>query len=191
MSPNVPTRLCWASTKKLPMEFSCLKVLGRVTEWVSGRSQLVTIREKCVPYVWWDWLRAKKCLFGDSWSIPTFSSDCCCFESLARTADTQWRHKSKKFEILGRCGWQNMLRLYLQIWDWDLIFGHAVKAISSPGVRSPWSLAIRTLLCRAQLGYSLYACAAALASENYTMMNGRQITGDSYAAWPDRWRHWD
>ena len=135
MSPNVPTRLCWASMKKLPMEFSCLKVLGRVTEWVSGRSQLVTIREKCVPYVWWDWLRAKKRLFGDSWSIPTFSSDCCCccFESLA----------------------------------------------------------IRTLLCSAELSLaSLYACAA-LASENYTMMNGRQITGDSYAAWPDRWRHWD
>ena len=54
------------------------------------------------------------------------------------------------------------------------------------------SLAIRTLLCSAELSLaSLYACAAALASENYTMMNGRQITGDSYAAWPDRWRHWD
>ena len=33
------------------------------------------------------------------------------------------------------------------------------------------------------------AAADALASENYTMMNGRQIMGDSYAAWPDRWRH--
>ena len=31
-----------------------------------------------------------------------------------------------------------MLRPYLKIWDWDLIFGHAVKAISSQGVRSPW-----------------------------------------------------
>ena len=31
-----------------------------------------------------------------------------------------------------------MLRLYLKIWDWDLIFGRAVKAIFSPGVRSPW-----------------------------------------------------
>ena len=30
-----------------------------------------------------------------------------------------------------------MLRLYLKIWDWDLIFGRAVKAISSLGVRSP------------------------------------------------------
>ena len=27
---------------------------------------------------------------------------------------------------------------YLQIWDWELIFDHAVKVISSPGVRSPW-----------------------------------------------------
>ena len=25
-----------------------------------------------------------------------------------------------------------------EIWDWGLIFGRAVKAISSPGVRSPW-----------------------------------------------------
>jgi hypothetical protein len=30
-----------------------------------------------------------------------------------------------------------MLRQYLKIWEWKLIFGHAVKAISSPGVRSP------------------------------------------------------
>ena len=29
-----------------------------------------------------------------------------------------------------------MLQPYLKIWDWDLIFGRAVKAISSPGVRS-------------------------------------------------------
>ena len=32
-----------------------------------------------------------------------------------------------------------MLRPYLKIWDWDLIFGRAVKAISSPDVRSPCS----------------------------------------------------
>ena len=30
-----------------------------------------------------------------------------------------------------------MHRSYLKTWDWDLIFGPAVKAISSPGVRSP------------------------------------------------------
>ena len=32
---------------------------------------------------------------------------------------------------------QNMLWPYLKIWEWELIFGRAVKAISSPGVRSP------------------------------------------------------
>ena len=32
---------------------------------------------------------------------------------------------------------QNMLWSYLKIWEWELIFGHAVKAISSPGVHSP------------------------------------------------------
>ena len=48
--------------------------------------------------------------------------------------DTQWRHNSKISEKLGR---QNMLRPYLKIWDWDWIFGRAVKAIFSLGVRSP------------------------------------------------------
>ena len=32
---------------------------------------------------------------------------------------------------------KNMLRPYLKIWDWDLIFGRAVKVISSLDVRSP------------------------------------------------------
>ena len=54
-----------------------------------------------------------------------------------RTTDAQWRHKSKISEKLGRCGRQNMLRPYLKIWDLELISGHAVIAISSPGVRSP------------------------------------------------------
>ena len=58
--------------------------------------------------------------------------------SHARTTDTQWSHKSKISEKLGRCGRQNMIWPYLKIWDWDLIFGCAVKAISSLGVRSPW-----------------------------------------------------
>ena len=31
-----------------------------------------------------------------------------------------------------------MLRPYLKIWDWDWIFGRAVKAFSSLGVHSPW-----------------------------------------------------
>ena len=51
----------------------------------------------------------------------------------------QCRHKSKKPEIVGRCGRQNMLRPYLKIWEWEWIFGRAVKAISSLGVRRPWS----------------------------------------------------
>ena len=58
-------------------------------------------------------------------------------EHYARTTDTQWSHKSNISEKLGRCGRQNMLRPYLKIWDWDWIFGRAVKAISSLGVRSP------------------------------------------------------
>ena len=54
-----------------------------------------------------------------------------------RTTDTQWRHKSKISEKLGRCGRQNMLWPYLKIWEWEWFFGRAVKAISSLGVRSP------------------------------------------------------
>ena len=42
-----------------------------------------------------------------------------------------------KSENLGRCGRQNMLWPYLKIWEWELIFSHAVKAISLPGIRSP------------------------------------------------------
>ena len=35
--------------------------------------------------------------------------------------------------------WQkNMLRPYLKIWEWELIFGCALKAISSLGVCRPW-----------------------------------------------------
>ena len=44
----------------------------------------------------------------------------------------------RNLEKLGRCGRQNMLGPYLTIWDWDLIFGRALKPISSLGVRSPW-----------------------------------------------------
>jgi hypothetical protein len=55
----------------------------------------------------------------------------------SRTMNTQWRHKSKKSENLGHCCRQNMLWPYLKICNWELIFGRAVKVISSPGIRSP------------------------------------------------------
>ena len=57
--------------------------------------------------------------------------------SRSRTTDTQWRHKSKMSEKLGRCGRKDMLPPNLKIWDWVWIFGRAVKAISSLGVRNP------------------------------------------------------
>ena len=47
-----------------------------------------------------------------------------------------------------------MLRPYLKIWDWDWIFGRAVKAISSLGVRSPCYICTRAaLLYRVQKKY--------------------------------------
>ena len=45
---------------------------------------------------------------------------------------------SKISEKLGRCGRQNMPRPWLKIWEWDWIFGCAVKAISPLSVHSPW-----------------------------------------------------
>ena len=35
-----------------------------------------------------------------------------------------------------------MLLPYLKNWDWNFIFGHAVTAISSLGIRSPWVVPI-------------------------------------------------
>ena len=55
-----------------------------------------------------------------------------------QNTDTQWRLKSKISENLGRCGRQNMLWPNQKNWDWELIIGRAVKAISSPGVHSLW-----------------------------------------------------
>ena len=55
-----------------------------------------------------------------------------CPRFVPRTTGTQWRHKSKKSENLGRCGRQNMLRPYL-ICKWKLIFGCAMKDISLLG----------------------------------------------------------
>ena len=63
----------------------------------------------------------------------------------SRTTDTQWKHKSKKSENLGRCGRQNMLRPYLKIWEWEWIFGCTVKAVSSLGVSSLWTDTFRTI----------------------------------------------
>ena len=40
---------------------------------------------------------------------------------------------------------ENMLRLHLEIWKWEWVFGRAVKAISSLGIRSLWSMAIEPL----------------------------------------------
>ena len=45
---------------------------------------------------------------------------------VSRTTDTQ-------------CGRQKMLWLYLTIWEWELMWGRAVKAISTTGVHSPWT----------------------------------------------------
>ena len=78
-----------------------------------------------------------------SWTYPLHFANHY-YRNKPRTTDTQWRHKSKISEKLGICGWQNMLRLSLKIWDLDWIFGRAVKAISSLGVRSPWFIARTT-----------------------------------------------
>ena len=50
---------------------------------------------------------------------------------------------SNKSVSLGQCGRQNMLQPYLKIWEWEWIFGGAVKVISSPaavGAKTQWIL---------------------------------------------------
>jgi hypothetical protein len=74
------------------------------------------------------------CFFSTFISSPIFPWMICNTYYVSRTTDTQRRHKSKKFENLGRCVRQNMLRPYLKIWDCDLVFGRAVRAISSSSV---------------------------------------------------------
>ena len=58
--------------------------------------------------------------------------------SYTRTTDTK--------RNLGRFDKQNILRPYLKMWNWELIFGRAVKSISSPDVRSPWSYTMQCSL---------------------------------------------
>jgi hypothetical protein len=96
--------------------------------------QRIDIWRKLTPFGFWTYELAY-ILERHSWKLDSHAFK----ESKPRTTDTHWRHKSKMSEKLGRCGRQNMLRPYLQIWDWDWIFGRAVKPISSLDIRSPWS----------------------------------------------------
>ena len=82
-----------------------------------------------------------------------------------RTTDTQWRQKSKKPENSGRCGRQNMLPPYLKIWEWEWIFGRAVKAIFSLGVRSPWFKLLASSRSYHGLGFKHLFCVSAFTWE--------------------------
>ena len=57
---------------------------------------------------------------------------------------------------MGRCGRPNMLRPYLKIWDWDWIFGRAVRCIFSLGVSSPCLK--RNLLIVLELVFVITVC---------------------------------
>ena len=58
-------------------------------------------------------------------------------DALSRTTDNEAINQRN----LKICA--DMLLPYLKIWEWEMIFEHAVKAISSPGVRSPCTLTFR------------------------------------------------
>ena len=112
---------------------ACPHVLCWKNISISGHTIMLSIAaNECYESEWW-----KKYRYLEQFWQTKFVG-CFIWSGQARTTDTKWRHKSKKSEILGRCGRQNMLRSELKIWDWDLIFDRAVKAISSPGVRSRW-----------------------------------------------------
>ena len=46
-----------------------------------------------------------------------------------------------------------MLWPYLKIWEWELIFGRAVKAISSLVVRSPWHTTFESLVANSGIDF--------------------------------------
>ena len=81
------------------------------------------------------WLRSMQCNVSSQARKTTFSFFC--HVLTLHSTDTQWRQKLKKSDNVGQCGRQNMLLPCLKIWEWELIFGRAVKTISSPSVRSP------------------------------------------------------
>ena len=80
----------------------------------------------CWHFVFQSWYNSRRSKFFkkkrlEKWGIP-LSWHLMSYINLlwslhTRTTDIQWRHKSKKSEILGRCGKQNMLWLYLKIRD--------------------------------------------------------------------------
>ena len=55
---------------------------------------------------------------------------------IPRTTENKWRHKLKNLKNVGPYGRHNMLGPYLKILEWELIFGCAVKMISSPSIHS-------------------------------------------------------
>ena len=64
-----------------------------------------------------------------------------CASALPRTTDTQWKHKIKEIWKFGPM-WQaqHASALPKSFGSWELIYGRAVKTISSSGVRSPCAL---------------------------------------------------
>ena len=67
---------------------------------------------------------------------------------------------------------------YLKIWEWEWIFGHAVKAFSSLGVRSPWSGAYsKTWVVCLSSNFSLLAVGSSDLSEGteITACKGEQV----------------
>ena len=73
-----------------------------------------------------------------------------------RLCTDYWYTISKISEKLGRCGRQNMLWPYLNIWDWEWIFGRTVKVISSLGLCSPWLVSNQTKFIKLLVILTLY-----------------------------------
>ena len=130
-----------------------LKISSDVSKWGKLTYRVFHVLDEhyivCYIIGWW-WK-----LFNNLMYLPLL---------LSRTTDTQWKHKSKISEKLGRCGRQNMLWPYLKIWDWEWIFGRAVKAISSLGVRSPWLLSCNLTILLA-LCIDSHVCVYCIGSE--------------------------
>ena len=135
---NVAEEICFGRTYKfgIGIWFSAVQ-WRRFSHWVSIVRGFMNIKFhycKCIRIYEKSHLRK----ISEKKTFPWLGLESSKLWWRARTTDTQWRHKSKISEKMDRCGRQNMLPPYLKIWEWEWIFGRAVKAISSLGVRSPW-----------------------------------------------------
>ena len=143
-------RFRWAFCHSRPIIMSRLPCLP----WCS--TYLRTLNSRVVYELWW-FVSGLKIKINETLSGSLSFLFYCTHKGEIVQSKYDYDYKSKISEKLGRCGKKNMLRPYLEIWDWNWILGCAVKAIFSLGVLSPWLIQYKMYLVKTKC-YTLYAC---------------------------------